>query len=299
MKKVVVCPICQSKNIHKSFDVKDYFLTQEKFSVWHCKDCDLSFTNPRPEDKNLGKYYESPEYLSHDTTSSGATGRLYKLLRNINIKRKYKIVSEHIGAGKILDIGCGTGELLSYFQKQNWECVGVEPNALARKFAQTHYRLKVEAEPGLQFMPTDSFDIISMWHVLEHVSDINERMERVKQLLKKEGFLIVALPNLSSWDAGFYEAYWAGLDVPRHLSHFSPVAFTNLAKKHDLQIVRTLPLKFDAFYVSLLSERYKKARLPILRAFINGTKSNRIAAKTGNYSSLIFVLKKIRSEAKK
>ncbi len=292
MKKVIVCPICQSKNIHKSFDVKDYFLTQEKFSIWHCKDCDLSFTNPRPEDESLGKYYESQEYYSHDTKNTGVIGRLYKLLRTINIRRKYKIVSEHIGAGKILDIGCGTGELLNYFQKKNWECYGIEPNVPARKFAQAHYRLKVEEEQGLQNMPVESFDIISMWHVLEHVPDINERMERVKQLLKKEGFLIIALPNLSSRDAGFYGTYWAGLDVPRHLSHFSPVAFTNLAKKHDLQIVRTLPLKFDAYYVSLLSERYKKARLPIFPAFINGARSNRIAAKTGNYSSLIYILTK-------
>jgi len=292
MKKVTACPICQSKNIQKSLDVIDYFLTQEKFSVWHCKDCDLSFTNPRPEDKNLGKYYESLEYLSHVTKNKGATGRLYKFLRNINIKRKYKIVSEHISTGKILDIGCGTGELLNYFQKQKWECVGVEPNAQARKFAQEHYQLKVEEEQSLQFMPIDSFDIISMWHVLEHVPDINERMEKVKQLLKKEGVLIIALPNLSSWDAVYYGVYWAGLDVPRHLSHFSQKAFSSLAKKHDLQIVRTLPLKFDAYYVSLLSERYKKRGLPIFPAFIKGARSNRIAAKTGNYSSLIYILTK-------
>lgn len=298
MKKVSTCPVCQSKNIFKTLDVKDYFLTQENFSIWHCKDCDLSFTNPRPHDENLGKYYESPEYLSHDTKNSGIIGKLYQFLRNINIKRKYNIVRELTGTGKILDIGCGTGELLNYFKKQKWECLGVEPNATARNFAKTQYRLKVEEEQSLQNLPAESFDIISMWHVLEHVSDINKRMDEVKRLLKNEGNLIIALPNASSWDAVFYKAYWAGLDVPRHLYHFSPEAFSSLAKKHDLQIINALPLKFDAFYVSLLSERYKKTRLPIFLAFINGAKSNRTAAKTGNYSSLIYILKKTKYQNK-
>ena len=150
----------------------------------------------------------------------------------------------------------------------------------------------------MQNFPAESFDIISMWHVLEHVSDINKRMEEVNQLLKSDGRLIIALPNLSSWDAGFYKEYWAGLDVPRHLYHFSPKAFSSLAKRHDLQIINTLPLMFDAFYVSLLSERYKKNRLPIFKGFINGIKSNRTAAKTGNFSSLIYVLQKNKAEAK-
>jgi len=292
MKKISTCPACQSKNIFETLDVKDYFLTQENFSIWHCGDCELSFTNPRPQDESLGKYYESQEYLSHDTKNSGIIGKLYQFLRKINIRRKYNIVSELIGTGKILDIGCGTGELLNYFQKQKWECLGVEPNAIARNFSKTHYHLKVEEEQSLQNLQPSSFDIISMWHVLEHVSDINKRIDEVKRLLKNEGNLIIALPNLSSWDAVLYKDYWAGLDVPRHLYHFSPEAFSNLAKRHDLQIIKTLPLKFDAFYVSLLSERYKKTHLPIFRAFVNGATSNRIAAKTGNYSSLIFVLKK-------
>ncbi len=298
MKKASSCPVCQSKNIFKTLDVKDYFLTQENFSIWRCKDCGLSFTNPRPKDENLGKYYESPEYLSHGTKNSGIIGKLYQLLRNINIKRKYNIVSEQMGTGKILDIGCGTGELLNYFQKQKWECLGVEPNATARNFAKTQYHLKVEEEQSLQKLPTESFDIISMWHVLEHVSDINKRMYEVKRLLKRGGKIIIALPNSLSWDAVFYKAYWAGLDVPRHLYHFSPEAFSSLAKRHDLQIINTLPLKLDAFYVSLLSERYKKTRLPIFLALINGAKSNRTAAKTGNYSSLIYILKKNKSGTK-
>ncbi len=292
MKTATFCPVCDSKNIFKKSDVKDYFLTQEIFPLWECKDCHLIFTNPRPEDEDLGRYYESPDYLSHDTKSSGALGKLYQILRNINIKQKYKIVSELIGTGKILDIGCGTGELLHYFQKQKWECIGVEPNASARGFARKHYHLKVEKEQGLQNLPATYFDVISMWHVLEHVPNVNERMIEIKRILKKEGYLIIALPNITSWDANLYKDYWAGLDVPRHLYQFSPQAFRNMATQHDLQIINILPLKLDAFYVSLLSERYRKTGFPLFRAFINGIRSNRAAIKTGNYSSLIYVLKK-------
>jgi len=292
MKNTSVCPVCQSKNIEKSFDVKDYFLTQEDFSIWRCKDCNLQFTNPRPGDETLGKYYESPDYLSHDTTSAGIIGKIYHFLRQINIKRKYQIVDRLCSTGKILDIGCGTGELLHYFQKQNWDCLGIEPNASARNFAKEKYHLNVEEEQSLQNMDSKSFDIVSMWHVLEHVPDVNSRMEQTRKILKDNGFLIVALPNPTSWDADFYNVYWAGLDVPRHLYHFSPQAFTNLAARHGFRIVNTLPLKFDAYYVSLLSERYKKTQFPFIKAFLNGTKSNNAASKTGNYSSLIYVLNK-------
>ena len=292
MKKILTCPVCQSINLIKKFDVKDYFLTQENFSIWQCKSCGLLFTNPIPKAQNLGKYYESPDYLSHDTSSSGVIGKLYQFLRKINIARKYKIVTNLKNSGNILDIGCGTGELLNYFQNQNWSCLGIEPNEPTRKFAKAHYNLKVEEEQSLETIPSQSFDIISMWHVLEHVPDVNERIIQVKRILKNNGHLIIALPNPISRDANYYKTYWAGLDVPRHLYHFSPQAFENLANRHNLEIIHTLPLKMDAYYVSLLSERYMKNTMPVFRALLNGTKSNLSAKKTGNYSSLIYVLNK-------
>ncbi len=290
MKTATSCPVCDSKKIFKKLDVKDYFLTQEKFSLWECKDCNLVFTNPRPENEDLGRYYESPDYLSHNTTDNGSMGKLYKFLREKNIKRKYNIINKLIPTGTILDIGCGTGELLSYFQKNNWHCRGIEPNVKARNFAKVQYDLKVEEESFIKNFSPESFDIISMWHVLEHVPDVNKRMQEAKYLLKKQGYLIVALPNPISWDATFYKNYWAGLDVPRHLYHFSPDAFRNLATKHNLHIINMLPLKLDAFYVSLLSERYKKNNLATANAFFNGIRSNIKALNNGNYSSIIYIL---------
>ncbi len=290
MKTATSCPVCDSKNIFKTSDVKDYFLTQESFSLWKCKDCNLVFTNPRPEDDDLGRYYESPDYLSHNTGASGFTGRLYKFLREKNIKRKFNIINRLIRTGTILDIGCGTGELLNYFQNNNWRCQGIEPNVKARNFAKAQYDLKVEEESAIKNFTPESFDIITMWHVLEHVPDVNRRMQQTKHLLKKQGYLIIALPNPVSWDALFYKKYWAGLDVPRHLYHFSPDAFKRLANKHNLQIISSLPLKLDAFYVSLLSERYKKNNLATAEAFFNGIRSNIKASKNGNYSSIIYIL---------
>ena len=152
------------------------------------------------------------------------------------------------------------------------------------------YDLKVEDESCIKNFSPESFDIISMWHVLEHVPDVNKRMQETKHLLKKQGYLIIALPNPTSWDAAFYKNYWAGLDVPRHLYHFSPDAFRGLVNKHNLRIISRLPLKLDAFYVSLLSEQYKKNNFAIASAFFNGVRSNIKAANDGNYSSIIYIL---------
>ncbi len=290
MKTATSCPVCDSKNIFKKSDVKDYFLTQENFSLWKCKDCNLVFTNPRPDDEESGRYYESPDYLSHNTGGNGLMGKLYRFLREKNIKRKYNIINKLIPTGTILDIGCGTGELLNYFQKNNWHCQGIEPNVKARNFAKMQYDLKVKEESFINFFTPESFDIISMWHVLEHVPDVNHRMQETKHLLKKEGYLIIALPNPTSWDAKFYKDYWAGLDVPRHLYHFSPDAFKRLVNKHNLRIVNRLPLQLDAFYVSLLSERYKRNNFATANAFFNGLLSNIKALNNGNYSSIIYIL---------
>ncbi len=292
MKFYTSCPVCNSKKIFKKEEIKDHFLSKESFSLYECKDCQVLFTNPRPEDKELGKYYDSKEYLSHSTKQNGIFGKTYALLRRFNIQRKYQIVQNLISIGKILDIGCGTGELLNFFQQRNWECEGIEPNIMAKEFAKTKYHLNVNDESHIRKIQNKSFDIISMWHVLEHVPNINKRMEEVHRLLKNNGYLIIAIPNLTSWDAGFYKTYWAGYDVPRHLYHFTPEAFQLFANKHNLQIIDILPLKLDSYYVSFLSEKYLKNNFQPIRAFWNGLRSNLASRRTKNYSSLIYVLKK-------
>ncbi len=292
MKRPLKCPVCQGQQLSKKLDVKDLFFTREDFSIWECRDCSVLFTWPQPSSAEIGRYYETPAYLSHNTEKNGLLGKFYAFLRSINIRKKFKIVEKYVPQGRLLDIGCGSGELLKYFAGQGWEVMGIEPSKAAREFAKKKYGLKIEAEQEIKNLPNLSFDVVSMWHVLEHVADVNERMEQVHRLLKKDGVAVIALPNPLSWDAEYYKKYWAAYDVPRHLYHFSQKAFACLAQKHHFQIIQILPLKMDAFYVSLLSEGYKKGNFVLAKAFFSGLKSNRKAKQSGDYSSLIYVLRK-------
>jgi 2-polyprenyl-3-methyl-5-hydroxy-6-metoxy-1,4-benzoquinol methylase len=293
MEELFKCPVCESSSLSTSFTARDHFLTQEYFLIAKCKSCGFLFTNPRPEPSELSRYYQSDEYLSHSATKKNFLGSIYSLLRNVAIRRKYKLITKFKTKGKILDIGCGSGEFLNYFKHRDWETLGIEPAEKPREFATNKYGLSVFQEDQLNFFEHQSFDVITMWHVLEHISTLDERIVQVKKLLKKDGLLIIAIPNSQSWDAKHYKEYWAAWDVPRHLYHFTKLSFSNFANKHDLKIHKTYPMKFDSYYVSLLSEKYKTGKTNFVAAFINGFVSN-ISAKfnSGNYSSLIFLLKK-------
>ncbi len=287
---VVQCPICESNDLSLYMETKDYFYTQEDFTITKCNKCEFVFTNPVP--KNLARYYETDEYLSHNTKDGGPIASLYSLLRSINIKRKYNLVSSFCKSGKILDIGSGSGELLNYFNTNSWETTGIEPNITARSFSKKEYSLDIYDEDKLDSLQPEYFDVISMWHVLEHVSNLNNRLMQVKRLIKENGTLIFALPNLNSPDANKYQKYWSALDVPRHLYHFTQKTFNKLLEKHDLKLIHAEPMKLDAYYVSMLSEKYKKNRFPLLTAIIGGYLSNFKARKNNNYSSMIFVVQK-------
>jgi len=286
------CPICGSKKLEKAFFTKDYFLSQEEFGVCNCKKCGFHFTNPRPKTENLGAYYKSEEYISHSNSSKGLFGFLYQKVRKHTLKTKYQLVNDFRQGHKILDIGCATGQLLKEFKCRGWESVGVEPDPEARAFAKENYKLNVVDEEAISSLEEQSFDVISMWHVLEHVSDLDKRMQDLKRLVKANGVLFIALPNFESWDAQHYGKYWAGLDVPRHLYHFKKSDVELLFNKYDFELQKILPMKFDAYYVSLLSEKYKKNPLFYVSAFFKGFYSNMLAnKKIPNHSSLIYVLK--------
>jgi len=289
------CALCKSNNVELLFETKDYFLTQEPFSIYRCVDCNYAFTHPIPPINQLEKYYNSNDYLSHTAAEKGLLNKLYQLLRAINLRRKEAIISTYSDPGELLDIGCGTGEFLNYCKSKNWLVTGVEPNQKARQFAMEAYHLTVYPEEKLTQLPNEFYDTITLWHVLEHVPDFNERISQIKKLIKPDGIILLALPNVDSPDANKYGGFWAGLDVPRHLHHFTPAAISILARLHKLDLVKSIPMKMDAYYVSLLSEKYLKNKIPFLNAAINGFKSNRIASNSNNFSSMIYVLKKSKS----
>jgi len=297
MEELKECLICGAKSFKTYLEVQDYFLSKEKFTIVNCTNCGFRFLNPRPIPTELGKYYESSEYISHSNNKSGITNKLYQVVRKFTLRQKYVLVKNLISSGKtILDIGCATGEFLNEFRKYGWTTYGVEPNFHARESAKKNYELNVCSEEEMSNFLDSSFDVITMWHVLEHVSGLIDRINEIARLLKNNGVLLVAVPNSKSFDADYYGKFWAAYDVPRHLYHFSPDTIKRLFEKYGFVLQKTLPMKFDAFYVSLLSEKYKMGKTNYFHAFWNGLRSNMHASNEKNYSSLIFVFKIEKSE---
>ena len=287
------CLVCDNQDVNFLMEVKDHFLSGETFSLYKCNSCGLISTFPAPDEHSIADYYKSEKYISHSSKPSSLFEFIYQQVRNVTLKRKAKITSEYAQGKKLLDIGCATGEYLLTCKKRGFEVFGVEPNQKVREIALAKNGLKIDDLTTLESYSPESFDVITMWHVLEHVNDINERMARINQLLKPDGTAIIAVPNPESYDAHYYIDRWAAYDVPRHLFHFTQKSIKNLAEKHGFVVQEILPMKFDAFYVSLLSEKYKNGSTSFLQALKVGFKSNfKAKRQQNNYSSLIYILSK-------
>lgn len=287
------CPVCNSLNFKPFLICKDNTVSRETFTIIECVSCGFKFTNPRPEENKLGDYYKSEEYVSHSNTNKGLINTAYQMVRKYTLLKKLQLISKFYKTGKILDIGCGTGEFLKTFKDAKWQTLGIEPSADVRKMAIEKYGLDVKEEAEIKNLEASGFDVITMWHVLEHVPHLNDRIEDLKRLLKPNGIIIIAVPNCTSLDAKIYAENWAAYDVPRHLYHFSPKDIETVFKNHELKVFRILPMVFDSFYVSMLSEKYRSGKSNIIRAIWNGFRSNLAALKYGKtYSSQIYLIRK-------
>ncbi|MBQ8222558.1 MAG: class I SAM-dependent methyltransferase [Bacteroidales bacterium] len=287
----IKCPWCESENNSSFLKLKDYFLSQEEFEIYECEECKLLFTIPCPPPSEIGNYYKSEDYLSHNEKKKGIVPTIYNFVKGINIKNKYRITT---GEKKVslLDIGCGVGDFLLYAKKNGCKITGIEPNEDARNIAEKKLGNRIHSPEELQNIPNNSFDVITMWHVLEHVENLKEEIFHLQRLLKNNGRLILALPNFKSYDAIIYKDKWAAYDVPRHVNHFSEESIKNIFKRTNLQLIDIKPLKWDSYYISMLSEKYCNHSYGFIRGCINGWKSNIKARKSGQYSSLVYVLKK-------
>lgn len=291
------CPICKSTAFDKHLELTDHFLSKESFVIIKCQACGFRFTNPRPPKNNISKYYKSEQYISHSNKKTDIFSVIYQIARRLNLQSKYNIIKRHVSRTEkdslnVLDIGAGTGHFLHFLQKRNWNVFGVEPDANACREAKKQFELNLLPEAALSGLNANSYDVISMWHVLEHVHNLNNRMEEVQNLLKKSGVFILALPNPDSFDAKYYVNLWAAYDVPRHLYHFTKNDVQNLATKHNFSIEKIYTMPLDAFYVSILSEKYRANRLGFFRALLNGIRSNlSYSSKNPNSSSLIYILR--------
>ncbi|OXB01235.1 methyltransferase [Flavobacterium oncorhynchi] len=269
--------------------VKDHSVSKEIFDLYYDENLDMLITSPQPDLENLGRYYESEDYISHTDNKRSLFEKAYHFVKNIALKNKLNLINaEQIHKGRILDIGAGTGDFLLTAKNDGWETVGVEPSERAKNIA---------IQKGISFvheisdLESHSFDIVTMWHVLEHVPNLELQIQELKRLLKPTGTLIVAVPNFKSFDAEYYKSFWAAYDVPIHFWHFSKKSIQSLFEKVDMKLEKVLPMKFDSFYVSLLSEKYKTGKMNFISAFFIGLRSNLKASRTKEYSSHIYVLK--------
>ena len=294
MEKLSSCPSCSEQKLTPFLKAKDYTVSKEYFEIVRCQRCHLLFTNPRPLANEAGPYYKSDNYISHSDTQEGIINKLYHLVRNFTLKQKTRwIEKEKRGGIELLDIGCGNGHFLHACQNAGWNIHGMEldPETAAR----AESLLGIDIYPAILDIPKDkTFDLISLWHVLEHVYELDEYFQFFSTRIAKEGVLVLALPNSKSFDADYFKEYWAAYDVPRHIYHFDPMTIESLAKKYGFKLKSKRGQIFDSFYISLLSHEYKTGHKKFALSLIIGLWSNLLAYfGKGNYSSNLYIVEHV------
>ncbi len=277
---------------HSFLEVKDHSVSGEYFQLIENIEYGFLETTPQPSAEALPDYYKSEDYISHTDSKRNLFESVYHVIRKISLKQKLKLINRCItDEKKLLDVGCGTGDFLQVAKHNNWKISGIEPNPQARAIANNKTDNSVfDLDQLLKFQPT-SFNVITLWHVLEHLPNLEEHVQIFKKLLKPDGILIIAVPNYKSYDAKYYKEFWAAYDVPRHLWHFDKESISKLVSKVSMHVVKIKPMYFDAFYVSLLSEKYKNGKMNFLRGSLVGLLSNLKSIKTNEVSSLIYIIK--------
>ena len=283
------CPVCGFNEQEHFLTAKDHSVSGETFSIVRCKSCGFHFTNPVPAADKIGNYYKSDDYVSHSASAKGLINKIYLLVRKYTLRQKVKLVKRVSKGADLLDIGAGTGHFLAAARDGGLRAQGLEPDEDARQFAKQNLSLHLMDSADLHNLPDNSYDVVTMWHVLEHVYNLRDDVAKILDVLRENGVLIVAVPNKNSCDARYYKEFWAAYDLPIHLYHFTPADIRKLFDQFGWEVQEILPMKFDSFYVSMLSEKYKDGN--ILRAFLTGLKSNWLA-RNEKYSSQIYILKR-------
>lgn len=284
-----ICPACNNGQATTFLEVTDHFLSKESFTLLKCNTCGLVYTTPRPSLETIGDYYKSEEYVSHSSTKKGLVNSVYNRVRNYTLNQKVKLVKRLVSGKALLDIGAGTGHFLKRAKDNGFTVLGLEPDDDARRVAAEQNAVELKELDTLHTLTADQYDCVTMWHVLEHVYNLQEDVKHIGSLVKQNGVWIIAVPNYTSYDAEHYGSFWAAYDVPRHLYHFSPKTIVQLIEPQGFVLEEMLPMKFDAYYVSMLSEKYKGGSL--FSALKTGWKSNR-RSKGGKCSSQIYIFRK-------
>ena len=281
----------EEKELYKGLlpflNCKDHTVSGESYEVMLNQKYEMLVTSPVPFD--LHNYYKSEDYISHTDSKKTLFDKVYHSVKNYTLKRKLRLINSFkTESKKVLDVGAGTGDFLKVCKNNGWVASGVEPSIDAIQIAA---QKEIFLKEQLVDFQDEKFDVITLWHVLEQVENLQEYISILKQMLSKNGRIIVAVPNHKSYDANYYKESWAAFDVPRHLWHFSQGSIHKLFSEVDMIVEETLPMKFDSYYVSLLSEKYKSGRMKPIHAFFRGFISNIKARTTSQYSSLTYVIK--------
>jgi len=295
MENLARCLVCGSDKINNERSCRDFVASDELFDLSRCLNCSFLFTNPRPDTNEIGRYYQSERYVSHAGDKRGFSFiyKVYDFVRDFSIKNKISLIKKYHDRGRLMDLGCGLGYFLhGVHLDKTFDVIGVDISVDAITYVKNRFGHSVYQESHLDRFDSNSFDVITQWHVLEHVHLLNERLVQLKRLLSANGTLFIAVPNSDSWDAKHYKEFWDGYDVPRHLYHFNQQSFGALMEKHGFKVIETKPLLFDAPYISMRSEVHKGNKLVFLRGGIKGLVSTVFALKKKEYSSLLFVVKR-------
>ncbi|MEC5394132.1 class I SAM-dependent methyltransferase [Bergeyella sp. RCAD1439] len=269
--------------------IKDHFLSQETFELQETSISGVLKTHPIPE--NLASYYESKAYISHHQDNGGWKEKLYKFAQSFNLNYKRNIVSAiTFKNARVLDYGCGAGEFVKFIEN-DFETYGFEPNEKARAAAAKKTE-KTKIIENIDQIKDQSLEVITLWHVFEHIENQDDILDKFRNKLVDKGILIIAVPNYTSFDARHYQSHWAAYDVPRHLYHFSKKGMQRFLEEKNWTLKKIKPLLLDSFYISILSEKYKKNPLFWLKGGIIGAISNFKASKNGEFSSLIYIIEK-------
>lgn len=293
MEQILNCPVCGGSDYEKFLTPKDYLVSKNKFKISECKSCGFHFTNPIPSRDKIGEYYQSENYISHHTNKRGFINSLYVLIRKSTLQNKVSWVKKVTHGLHLLDIGSGTGHFLKVANDRGFQGVGIEPNENARAFAHRVNQVRSSPQEDLYNIEDNTFDVITMWHVLEHVYDLRKDLHVIHNILKPDGKLFIAVPNMESFDARHYKRFWAAYDVPRHLYHFRKIDLVRLLLDFGFELKKVIPMKYDAYYISMLSEK-NRTRIPFL-GFAIGFLSN-LRAKRFGYSSQTYVFEKNKSK---
>lgn len=294
---ISLCPVCEESQFSPLTSCVDHTVSHETFKIIRCTNCDFTVTSPRPEDSKLGDYYLSDNYISHSNKATSLFDKVYLLARRFTLRWKVNLLMKYYpnhNKINILDYGCGTGEFLKSCKDAGFQISGVEPSEKAR--AKSSQLNQITVQKSIYTIDNQMFNVITMWHVLEHIPDFEAIIQKLKSKLTDDGILLIAVPNHKSFDGQHFKNHWAGFDVPRHLWHFSSKTMKKVLSKNNLSLIDICGMKLDSFYVSLLSEKYKSENkltiIGYINAFITGMRTNWRARKTGEYSSLIYIIKK-------